>query len=83
MAFSQEQIEYYHNKGQMPDWIYYQLSDKDPQTKWQEQHQKMYDRLREQEEESRHQKELEKMVEQKLDEAVEKALADILKNLSL
>ena len=83
MAFSQEQIEYYHNKGQMPDWIYYQLSDKDLQTKWQEQHQKMYDRLRAQEEESRHQKELEKMVEQKLDEAVEKALADILKNLSL
>lgn len=30
MGFSQEQIEYYHNKGQMPDWIYYQLSDKDP-----------------------------------------------------
>lgn len=83
MAFSQEQIEYYHNKGQMPDWIYYQLNDKDPQTKWNEQHQKMYDQLREQEEERRHQKELEKMVEKKLDEAVEKALNDILKNLSI
>lgn len=24
MAFSKEQIEYLHNTGKMPDWVYYQ-----------------------------------------------------------
>ncbi len=28
MAFSKEEIEYYHDKGLMPDWAYYQQNGK-------------------------------------------------------
>ena len=46
MAFSQAEIEYYHDKGQMPDWIYYQLSDKPAWMKWEEQHRRMYENIK-------------------------------------
>ncbi len=28
MAFTPEEIEYYHNSGLMPDWVYYQTNGK-------------------------------------------------------
>ena len=62
MAFSQAEIEYYHNKGQMPDWIYYQLSDKPAWMKWEEQHRRMYENLKAREE-AQAQREAEKKLE--------------------
>ena len=31
ISLTPEEIEYYHDKGQMPDWIYYQVNGKTAQ----------------------------------------------------
>ena len=83
MDFSQHEIEYYHNKGQMPDWMYYQLSDKPLWMKWEEQHRKIYENLRAREEaqaQREAEKKLEKDIETKVENTLEKALADLLKD---
>jgi hypothetical protein len=41
MAFTPEEIEYYHNRGLMPDWAYYQQNGKSAQENYVEQHRKM------------------------------------------
>lgn len=84
MAFTQHEIEYYHNKGQMPDWIYYQLSDKPLWMKWEEQHRKMYEAIQAREEaqaQREAEKKLEKEIETQVENTLEKALADLLKDL--
>ena len=83
MAFSQAEIEYYHNKGQMPDWIYYQLSDKPVWMKWEEQHRRMYENLKAREEaqaQREAEKKLEKDIEKKVENTLEKALEELLKD---
>ena len=42
---TQEEIEYYHNRGKMPDWIYYQVNNKSPQQNYVEQRKKILDRI--------------------------------------
>lgn len=38
MALSKEELEYYHDKGAMPDWAYYEQCDyKTPEEKLKEQ----------------------------------------------
>lgn len=75
-------IEYYHNKGQMPDWVYYQLNGKSAEENLAEQHEKIYARLREQQLARQREKELEKEIEREIDKklgvALEKALDDLL-----
>lgn len=83
MAISQREIEYYHNKGQMPDWMYYQLSDKPLWMKWEEQHRKIYENLRAREEaqaQREAEKKLEKEIEKGVEKALEKALDELLKD---
>lgn len=83
MAFTQAEIEYYHNNGQMPDWIYYQLSDKPAWMKWEEQHRRMYENLKAREEaqaQREAEKKLEKDIQDKTEEAVEKSLSRIFEN---
>ena len=83
MAFTQAELEYYHNKGQMPDWIYYQLSDKPAWMKLEEQHRRMYENLKAREEaqaQREAEKKLEKDIEKKVENTLEKALADLLKD---
>ena len=82
MAFSQAEIEYYHNKGQMPDWIYYQLSDKPAWMKLEEQHRRMYENIKAREEAKKAreaEKQLDKDIQDKVENTLEKALDDLLK----
>ena len=82
MAFSQAEIEYYHNKGQMPDWIYYQLSDKPSWMKLEEQHRRMYENIKAREEAKKAreaEKQLDKDIQDKVENTLEKALDDLLK----
>lgn len=46
MAYTQEQIEYLHNIGKMPDWIYYQQNNKSPQQNIDEQGKKAAEKFR-------------------------------------
>lgn len=82
MAFTQAELEYYHNKGQMPDWIYYQLSDKPAWMKLEEQHRRMYENIKAREEAKKAreaEKQLDKDIQDKVENTLEKALDDLLK----
>ena len=82
MAFTQAELEYYHNKGQMPDWIYYQLSDKPAWMKLEEQHRRMYENIKAREEAKKAreaEKQLDKDIQDKVENTLEIAVDDLLK----
>lgn len=86
MAYSKEMIEYLHDTGKMPDWIYYQQNGKSLQEnytaqklKQQKQIEKLLNDRRRREEEARAEKELEAEIEKKVSETVENALEELLK----
>ena len=83
MAYTKEQIEWLHDNGLMPDWVYYQQNGKTAQENWNEQHRKITERYRQREAEQRRQAEekaLEKKLEADLEKQIEKALDDLLKD---
>lgn len=96
MAYTQEQIEWLHDNGKMPDWAYYQQNGKSAQQNYVEATRKARERILknyyEQQEEAKRkaeEKKLEKELEKKLgkqieiqlDEALQKALDNLLKDL--
>ena len=91
MAYTLEQIEYLHDTGKMPHWIYYQMNGKSAQANFEAQTRKFraecMKRIEEQdrrkEEERRRkaeEKALEAEIEKKAEAAIEKALDDLLKD---
>lgn len=87
MAYSKEMIEWLHDTGKMPDWIYYQQNGKSLQEnytaqklKQQKQTEELLNDRRRREEEARAEKELEAEIEKKVSETVENALEELLKD---
>lgn len=88
MSFTAEQIEYYHDSGKIPDWIYYQINGKSAQENYNIQKRKQQKEIMEQlqtrrrrrEQEAKEQRELEAEIERKACEMAEKAIEDILKD---
>lgn len=87
MAYSKEMIEWLHDTGKMPDWIYYQQNGKSLQEnytaqkmKQQKQIEELLNDRRRREEEARAEKELEAEIEKKVSETVENALEELLKD---
>lgn len=87
MAYTKEQIEWLHDNGYMPDWVYYQQNGKTAQENWNAQQRSILEQDRQREAEKRRQAEekkleaeLEKQLEQKLGKALEKSLDDLLKD---
>ena len=76
MAYTLEQIEYLHNRGLMPDWVYYQQNGKSAQANFNEQRKRFTEECRRREAEKALEAEIEKQVEQ----AIEKALDELLKD---
>ena len=90
MAYTQEQIEWLHDNGKMPDWAYFQQNGKTAQQNYVEAtrraKEKILKRYEEQQAEARRkaeekklEAELEKKIEKQLEQALEKALDDLLK----
>lgn len=83
MSYTQDEIEHYHAIGKMPDWVYYQLSNKPDWMKWNEQHKKALDFVRGNLEAARAAQEARKQLNEELEveaeKAVQKALEDLLK----
>lgn len=75
-------IEYYHNTGQMPDWVYYQVNGKSLEENYIEQTNKFKAKCIERLNKEREKKELEKEIEKQVNIMVEKALDDLLKQLN-
>ena len=87
MAYTLEEIEYLHDTGKMPDWIYYQQNGKTAQENYAIQKRKQHMEFRRRMEEERRRKEreeaekaLEAEIEKKAEAAIEKALNDLLKD---
>lgn len=84
MAYSKEIIEWLHDIGKMPDWIYYQQNGKSLQENYTAQklkQQKQIDELlNDRREEARAEKELQVEIEKKVSETVENALEELLKD---
>lgn len=76
MSYTQDEIEHYHAIGKMPDWVYYQLSDKPNWIKWNEQHKKALEAARAAQQAR---KQLNEELEVEAEKAVQKALEDLLK----
>ena len=72
-------IEYYHDSGKMPDFIYYQLREASPQRNYEEQRKKILDKFVKQSQEKEQEEALQKELESKAEEALETALNDLLK----
>ena len=83
MAYTLEEIEYLHDTGKMPDWIYYQMNGKTLQENYnsivRKREAEFYKKLKEQERQKQ-QKELEAEIEKQAEKAIEKALEELLKD---
>ena len=82
MSFTQEEIEYYHSRGTMPDWAYYQQSQKPIAVKLQEQNKNLLQRSMAQEAtraDRKAEKKFDKYIQEETEKALEKAVEDVLK----
>ena len=86
MALTQEQIEWLHDNGKMPDWAYFQQNGKTAQQNFVEATKKARERILKEyyarEEEAKRkeeQKQLEKDIEKQIEKGLEKALEELLK----
>ena len=74
----QWEIERRHDQGLIPDWMYYQLSDKPAWMKLEEQKQKFLDYLESRQREQEDKKQMEKSLEEALGAAVNRELSRLL-----
>ena len=90
MKFTPQEIEWLHDNGKMPDWIYYQQNGKSAEENFLAQRRKILaetqqriDAQRQRELQAQEQKQLEKKleaeIEKQVERAIENALADLLK----
>lgn len=77
-----EMIEYYHNRGLMPDWWYYQVNGKSAEENYIDMVNRRSLKFREEMLREQEKKELEKELEAKLEETLEKVLNDLLKDFN-
>ena len=89
-----DELEYLHSQGKVPDWWYYQKSKKPVWMKWQEQGDKFIkeveqtyeqrrqeqEKKRQQEQELKRQQEQEREIQDKVEVAVDNALGDLFKD---
>ena len=77
-----EMIEYYHNRGLMPDWWYYQVNGKTAEENYIDMVNRRSLKFRDEMLREEEKKELEKELEVKLEETLEKVLNDLLKDFN-
>ncbi len=73
-----EEIEYYHNSGLMPDWVYYQVNGKTAQENYIDIVMKRDQEYRD----SLNEREVEESISKNLEETIDKYLDDILKEFN-
>ena len=77
-----EMIEYYHDRGLMPDWWYYQVNGKSAEENYIDMVNRRSLKFREEMLREQEKRELEKELEAKLEETLEKVLNDLLKDFN-
>ena len=86
MALTQEQIEWLHDNGKMPDWAYFQQNGKTAQQNYveatrraRERIMKNYETQQAEAKRKAEEKQLEKDIEKQIEKGLEKVLEDLLK----
>lgn len=86
MALTQEQIEWLHDNGKMPDWAYFQQNGKTAQQNYveatrraRERIMKNYEAQQAEAKRKAEEKQLEKDIEKQIEKGLEKVLEDLLK----
>lgn len=77
---TKEMIEYYHNSGKMPDWVYYQVNGKTAQENYIEIKNKNREKYRKQYIENFINSNNKENIEKELEKEIEKALDNLLKD---
>jgi hypothetical protein len=77
-----EMIEYYHDRGLMPDWAYYQQNGKSVEENWIEQQKKIEQKYLEKQRETQQQKALEEYIGEMTEEQLGKCLDDLFKDFA-
>lgn len=69
MAFTIDEINYYHDRGQMPDWAWVQQNGRSPEWNYNYQKQKMYAEMRKREK-AKQREEAKKQIEKQILDAI-------------
>ena len=70
---TREQIEYLHETGKMPDYVYYQINGMSPEYNLWMRKKKIYEKLKKRQEQQRQQA-LDKKQEQEIEKAIDKEI---------
>lgn len=81
--FLKEQIEFLHNTGKMPDWVYYQQNRNGITENYREQKAKIYREIRQDTVQKLQETEIEKYIEEDISNIIQKALLGISNNIKL
>lgn len=81
--FSKEQVEYLHNTGKMPDWVYYQQNGNGITENYREQKAKIDQRIIQDIERKQQGKEMERYIQESIEEVIQKSIIEILKNMKI
>ena len=74
---TEQELDFWHDQGKVPDWWYYQKSTKPLWMKWQEQTDNFYKEIEQRQREKEKNDQIEETVKQQIEAAVEAALNDL------
>lgn len=81
--FLKEQIEFLHNTGKMPDWVYYQQNRNGITENYREQKAKIYREIRQDTVQKLQETEIEKYIKEDISNIIQKVLLGISNNIKL
>lgn len=81
--FLKEQIEFLHNTGKMPDWVYYQQNRNGITENYREQKTKIHQKTKQERKGNQQEKELEDYIQKDIEEIVQKSINEVLQNIRL
>ena len=79
MPLTPAEANYYHDRGMMPDWAWFQQNGRTAQENYKYQKDKMRMELEQRRQEEEQQKQIEKQIQEGLDKAIDKAMKDLFK----
>ena len=73
---TEQELDFWHDQGKVPDWWYYQKSTKPLWMKWQEQTDNFYKEIKQQKQKESEQQ-IEEIIKQQVEDAIETTLNDL------
>ena len=80
MPLTPKEADYYHDRGLMPDWAWFQQNGRTAQENYEYHKNKLNREIDQQRQEEEQKKQIEKQIQEGLDKAIDKAMKDIFKD---